>query len=89
MGIATIKNFTAMVACKDAQFETCIDGDLDDLMAGVTFLVCKVCAISGRTAGAREILLDRAIETLGTFGRDILEGLAAEEEEEEADNATE
>ena len=86
MDIATTKNFTAMVACKDGQFDTCIKGDLDDLMAGVIFLVCKVCTLGGRTAGAREILLDRVIETLETFGRDNIKALAAEEE---ADNATE
>lgn len=80
MDIATIKNFTAMVACKDEQCETCIKGDIDDLMAGVTFLVCKVCALGGRTAGAREILLDRFIETLETFGRDTIEDVVAEED---------
>ena len=42
--------------------------------------------LGGRTAGTREILLDRAIETLETFGRDNIKALAAEEE---ADNATE
>ena len=86
MDIATTKDFTAMVARKGEHFETCIEGDMDDLMAGVSLLVCKVCALGGRTAGAREILLDRAIETLETIGRDNIENLVAEED---ADNATE
>lgn len=85
MGIAATKNFTVMMARKGEHFETCIKGDLDDLMAGVAILVCRVCALGGRTAGAREILLDRAIETLETYGRDNIEDLVAEED---ADNAT-
>ena len=62
------KDFKVSIEMKNGELTTEVEGETREVLTGLTYLACRVCALIGRTPKARRQVLDAIIESLSQAG---------------------